>query len=98
MTQTATPRPSPPPPLATAADVMRPPLATADTGDHVAAASYLMKHANAAALIVLDAQTGQPKGILTEADIAHAVAEGKDLNEVRIHQLMTIRSGRTTVA
>jgi hypothetical protein len=41
--------------------------------------------------MVLDAVTGQPKGILTEADIAHAAADGKDLNEVRIHELMTIR-------
>jgi len=40
-------------------------------------------------LVVLDPQTGQPGGIITEADIAHAVADGKDLNEVRIHDLMT---------
>jgi CBS domain-containing protein len=50
-----------------------------------------MKHARATALMVLDAQTGQPKGILTEADIAHAVADGKDLNEIRIRELTTIR-------
>jgi CBS domain-containing protein len=70
---------------------MRPPLTTADTNDHVAAAAYLMKHAGATALMVLDAQTGQPKGILTEADIAHAVADGKNLNQLRIHELMTLR-------
>lgn len=81
----------PPPPLVTAGDVMRSPLTTADNYDHAAAAAYLMKHAGATALIVVDAQTGQPKGILTEADIAHAVADGKDLDEVRIRELMTIR-------
>ena len=70
---------------------MRPPLTTADTNDHVAAAAYLMKHARATALMVLDAQTGQPKGILTEADIAHAVADGKNLNQLRIRELMTLR-------
>jgi CBS domain-containing protein len=70
---------------------MRPPLTTADTGDHAAAAAYLLKHARATALMVLDAVTGQPKGILTEADIARAVADGKDLNEVRIRELMTMR-------
>ncbi len=92
MTQTATQQPPhPPPTLATVADVMRPPLTTASTNDHAAAAAYLMKHARATALMVLDAQTGQPEGILTEADIAHAVADGKDLNEVRIRELMTIR-------
>ena len=92
MTQTATQRPAQPPPdQVTVADVMRPPLTTADTNDHVAAAAYLVKHARATALTVLDTQTGQPKGILTEADIAHAVADGKDLNDLRIHELMTIR-------
>ncbi len=92
MTHTAAQRPpQPPPTLATVADVMRPPLTTADTNDHVAAAAYLMKHARATALMVLDAQTGQPKGILTEADIAHAVADGKNLNQLRIRELMTLR-------
>ena len=92
MIQTATQRlPQPPPTPATVADVMRPPLRTANTNDHAAAAAYLMKHAGATALMVLDAVTGQPKGILTEADIAHAAADGKDLNEVRIRELMTIR-------
>jgi CBS domain-containing protein len=48
-----------------------------------------MKHAGTTALVVLNRQTGQPAGIITEADIAHAVADGKDLNEVQIHDLMT---------
>lgn len=92
MTQTATQQPPPPPPdLVIVADVMRLPLTTAHTNDHAAAAAYLMKHARASALLVVDAQTGQPKGILTEADIAGAVADGKDLNQVRIGGLMTIR-------
>jgi CBS domain-containing protein len=69
---------------ATAADIMRPPLATVEQSDHIAAAAYLMKHAGTTALMVLDAQTGQPAGIITEADIAHAVADGKDVNSTRI--------------
>jgi len=81
----------PPPTLATVADVMRPALTTADTTDHAAAAAYLMKHAGASALMVLDAQNGQPIGIITEANIAHAVADGEDLNEARIHDVMTTR-------
>jgi len=74
---------------ATAADIMRPPLTTVEQADHVAAAAYLMKHAGTTALMVLDARTGQPAGIITEADIAHAVADGKDVNSTRIHDLMT---------
>jgi CBS domain-containing protein len=75
---------------ATAADVMRPPLTVEQQG-HVAAAAYLMKHAGATALMVLDTWTGQPIGIITEADVARAVADGKDMNSTRISELMTTR-------
>ena len=76
---------------ATAADVMRPPLTTVEQQGHLAAAAYLMKHAGVTALMVLDAQDDQPVGIITEANITHAVADGKDVNSVRIHELMTTR-------
>jgi CBS domain-containing protein len=76
---------------ATAADIMRPPLTTVVQQDHVAAAAYLMKHAGTTALVVLNAQTGEPVGIITEADVAHAVADGKDVNSTRISELMTTR-------
>jgi CBS domain-containing protein len=80
-----------PPAPGTVADVMRPALATAEQDAHVAAAAYLMKHAGATALMIRDRLTDQPIGIITEADIAHAVADGKDVNSVRIHDLMTTR-------
>jgi len=75
---------------ATVADVMGPPLTTVDQSDHVAAAAYLMRHAGATALVVLDGhETNQPVGIITEADILHTVADGKNVNDVRIRDLMT---------
>jgi CBS domain-containing protein len=76
---------------ATVADIMRPPLTTVSQHDHVAAAAYLMKHAGTTALMVVDAQTGRPAGLITEADVAHAVADGKDVNDVRVHAVMTTR-------
>jgi CBS domain-containing protein len=79
----------PAPPPATVADVMQPPVTTVEQNDHVAAAAYLMKHANATALIVTQAQTDQPIGIITDADVSHAVADGKNPNDVRIYQVMT---------
>jgi len=79
------------PPPATAADIMRPPVKMVVQNDHVAAAAYLMKRADATALIVTQAHTGQPIGIITEADISHAVADGKNPNDVRIYELMTAR-------
>ena len=76
---------------ATVGDVMRPPVTMIEQNDHVAAAAYLMKRADATALIVEQAQTGQPLGIITEADISHTVADGKNPNDVRIYQQMTAR-------
>jgi CBS domain-containing protein len=63
---------------------------TVDDNDHAAAAAYLMKHKGATALIVLDGErSDRPKGIITDTDIAQAIADGKDLNKVRIIELMT---------
>ena len=81
---------------ATVADVMRPPLTTIKPHDHVAAAAYLMKHAGTTALLVADAQAGHPIGIITEADVAHAIADGKDVNGVWVDAVMTIRPAVTT--
>jgi CBS domain-containing protein len=53
-----------------------------------------MKRARTAALAVLDIRpTGRPVGVITQADIDRAAADGKDLNEVRIHELMAVTSG-----
>jgi len=81
----------PAPPPATVADVMRPPVTTVEQNDHVAGAAYLMKRAGATALVVTQAETHAPIGIITEADISHLVADGKNPNDVRIYQLMTAR-------
>jgi CBS domain-containing protein len=78
-------------PAATAADVMRPPLTTVTQYDHVAAAAYLMKHTDTTALLVLNAQTGQPAGIITQADVARAIADGKNPNDARVNAAMTTR-------
>ena len=87
MTDAPAQHPAPLP--ATVADVMHPPVTTVNQNDHVAAAAYLMKRADTTALIVTQAHTGEPVGIITEADISHAVADGKNPNDVRIYQLMT---------
>ena len=91
MSQPQTTFPQAPPAPATVADIMQPPLTTVERYDHVAAAAYLMRHAGTRALMVLDALTDRLIGIITEADVAHVVADGKDVNEVRIHDVMTNR-------
>jgi len=51
-----------------------------------------MKHAGSAALVVLGAQhCNPPIGMITEADIARALADGMDVNKTRIHDLLTAR-------
>jgi hypothetical protein len=42
--------------------------------------------------MVLEAWTDLPIGIITENDIAHAAADGKDVNSTRIRELMTTRA------
>jgi CBS domain-containing protein len=87
MTDAPAQHPAPLP--ATVADVMHPPVTAVNQNDHVAAAAYLMKRAGATALIVTREHAGKPVGIITEADISHAVADGKNPDDVRIYQLMT---------
>jgi CBS domain-containing protein len=80
----------PPRAPATVADVMRSALTTVEASGHLAAAAYLMKHAGETALVVIDdEQAKRPIGLITDADISDAVADGKDVNKVRIHDLMT---------
>jgi len=63
---------------------------TVDRYDHAAAAAYLMRHHGATALAVLaGGGSSPPVGIITEADIIQAAADGKDLNKVRVHELMS---------
>jgi thioredoxin reductase len=80
----------------TVADVMRTPLTTVGQHDHAAAAAYLMKHAGTTALLVANAQTGQPAGVITQADVARAIADGKDVNDVWVDAVMTIRPALAT--
>jgi CBS domain-containing protein len=75
---------------------MRAPLTTIGQHDHAAATAYLMKHAGTTALMVVNAQTGQPAGIITEADVARAIADGKDANDVRVYAVMTTRPALIT--
>jgi CBS domain-containing protein len=89
MADAATPSSSRPQNPATVGEIMKPALTTAHASDHIAAAAYLMKHAGTTALVVLDAETDRPVGIVADTDVAHAVADGKNVNEVRISEVMT---------
>jgi CBS domain-containing protein len=89
----------PPAAPATAAAIMRPALTTVEANGHLAAAAYLMKHGDATALVVVDdEETRRPIGLITDADIAKAVADERDMNDVRVHDLMTTQLTIVTAA
>src|ERR1700751_2715621 len=98
MTGVSAQKPAPPSRAvaATVADIMRPPLTTVSQHDHVAAAAYLMKPAGTTALMVKTAEPGQPVGIITEADVAHAIAGGNDVASVWVDAVMTTRPAVVT--
>jgi CBS domain-containing protein len=61
----------------TVAYVMRPAVITVEVHSHLAAAAYMMNHANQSALLVVD-DAGRAVAIITEADLLRAVARGAD--------------------
>ncbi|HEY6310520.1 MAG TPA: CBS domain-containing protein [Streptosporangiaceae bacterium] len=44
----------------------------------------------------MNAQTGQPAGVITQADVARAIVDGKDVNDVWVDALMTTRPALIT--
>ena len=69
------------------AEVMRPAVTTVETHSHLAAAAYLMTHANQSALVVVD-DANRPAAIITESDVLRAVAHGADTGQARIDDWM----------
>jgi CBS domain-containing protein len=93
MTETSAQQPSVPSPAAPAsvAGIMRSAVTTIDRNDHVAAAAYLMRRKGVTALVLVNAETKRPVGLITEADLVQLMADGRDPDEVRIHELMATR-------
>ena len=70
-------------------DVMRPAVTTVERQAHLAAAAFLMHRAgDSAVVITAGPQNPQPVAVITEADVTATVAEGRDVNEVRIGDLI----------
>jgi len=70
-------------------DVMRPAVTTVERQAHLAAAAFLMHRAgDSAVVITAGPQNPQPVAVVTESDITTTVAEGRDVNEVRIGDLI----------
>ena len=68
--------------------LMRSPAPTVEADAHVASAAYLLKHSGAGALVVTADDLGvMPIGVLTDAEVSQAVADGRSPEETRINQL-----------
>lgn len=73
----------------TVRDVMKRPTTTIEAGAHLAACAYVMKHAHDTALVVVtDDSTHAPVSVITEADLARAVAQGRDVEDTRVRELV----------
>jgi CBS domain-containing protein len=70
-------------------DIMRPAATTVEVKAHLAAAAYQMRRANDTAVVITADEEGRmPVAIVTETDITDAVAAGRDVNEVRLEELI----------
>jgi len=70
-------------------ELMKPATTTVEARAHLAAAAYLMKRSGSSALVVVtdDGDGERPVAVVTDADISHAVADGKDPGDTRITDL-----------
>jgi len=65
-------------------------MRTVEANAHVAAAAYLMKQADATALAIVDGhEPERAVGVITAADVAQVIADGKNVNDVRIYELVS---------
>jgi CBS domain-containing protein len=83
--------PADPPERQTVGQVMRPPTTTIELDAHLAAAAYLIKHVHDSALVVVNDDTHEPVAMITDADIARAVAHGRSLEDTRISEVVTAK-------
>jgi len=72
----------------TAAELMQPAATTVEINAHIAAAAYLMKRAATTALVVTsNDECRRPVAIVTDTDVANVVADGQNVDELRISDL-----------
>jgi CBS domain-containing protein len=71
------------------ADLMRAAVVSVELDAHLAAVAYLMRRAGETALVVVnDTEQRTPVAVVTDTDVAQAIADGHDPNKVRVSQLV----------
>jgi CBS domain-containing protein len=75
--------------ILTVGDLVRPAVTSVERDAHLAAAAYLFKKAGDNALVVINNSAQRvPVTVITDSEVAQAVADGKDPNEVRISDVV----------
>jgi uncharacterized protein (DUF427 family)/CBS domain-containing protein len=75
--------------IPTVAELMRAAVVSVERDAHLAAVAYLMRRASETALVVVnDTEQRQPLAVITDTDIAQAIADGRDPNDVRVSDLV----------
>ena len=73
----------------TVARFMRAAVVSVERDAHLAAVAYLMRRAGQTALVVVnDTERCAPLAVITDTDIAQAIADGRNPNEVRVSDLV----------
>jgi uncharacterized protein (DUF427 family)/CBS domain-containing protein len=76
-------------PVPTVADLMRAAVVSVEPDAHLAAVAYLMRRAGQTALVVVnDTERRTPLAVITDTDVAQAIADGRNPNEVRVSDLV----------
>jgi CBS domain-containing protein len=89
VTETAEPESTPEAHGLTVGDLMRPAVTSVERLAHLAAATYLFKKAGDSALVVIsDPVERVPIKVITDREVADAVGDGRDPNEVRLSELV----------
>jgi uncharacterized protein (DUF427 family)/CBS domain-containing protein len=71
------------------AELMRAAVVSVERDAHLAAVAYLMRRAGDTALVVVnDDEQRTPLAVITDTDVAQAIADGRDPNEVRVSDLV----------
>jgi len=71
------------------ADLMRAAVVSVERDAHLGAVAYLMRRAGDTALVVVnDTEQLTPLAVITDTDVAQAIADGRDPNDVRISDLV----------
>jgi CBS domain-containing protein len=77
-----------PPARQTVGQLMCPSIVTIEPAAHLAAAAYLIKHFRTSVLVVTTDDTHEAVAMISDEEIARAVADGRDFERTRVREVV----------